>query len=190
LFPSARFVHIIRDGRDVALSLLQQWWGPNDFMSAMRHWTDTVQCARKMLQMLPADRHVEVKFEDLVTDPAREVWKITALLGVDFESQMVSNYTGKARDKVGDHFRTHHMHLSERPSPDQAFKWMKTLKPADQAVAAEIAGALFAELGYPAGVTRHPLKLMRKGYHRLKECYEWRFNSKQRLKQAQGWGFA
>src|SRR5262249_19847525 len=89
MFPGARFIHIIRDGRDVALSLLQQWWGPNDLMSALRHWAETVQCARKMLQMLPEERYVEVRFEDLVADPAREVLKITNLLGVEFEPAMV-----------------------------------------------------------------------------------------------------
>jgi LPS sulfotransferase NodH len=189
LFPNARFVHIIRDGRDVARSLVEQWWGPNDFMTALRYWSETVSCARKMLQMLPEDRFVEVKFEDLVADPVREVRKVTDLLGVAFEPDMVNRYTAKAREKVGEHANRHHVHLSERPSPKQAFKWREALTPADQAVAHEIAGPVLAELGYPAGTTHHPFKLLRKGYHRLRESYEWRFNTKRRLQQAADWGF-
>jgi hypothetical protein len=189
MFPEARFIHIIRDGRDVALSLVQQWWGPNDFMSAMRYWADTVQCARKMLRMLPDERHVEVRFEDLVADPAREVRKVTHLLGIDFEPEMVSRYTTRAKEKVGAHIKKHHVHLSERPSLEQTYKWLKNMKKADQAIAYEIAGNVLIELGYPEGVQSHALKLLRKGYHRLREAYEWRFGYKKRLRESQQWGF-
>ncbi len=57
----------------------------------------------------------------------------------------------------------------------QALKWKKTMKPVDQAISYEIAGQVLVELGYSAGAKNHPLKGIRKGYHRLKESYWWRF---------------
>ena len=37
-FPEARFVHVVRDGRDVALSLLEVPWGPDAIEDAALHW--------------------------------------------------------------------------------------------------------------------------------------------------------
>jgi hypothetical protein len=128
--------------------------------------------------MLPEERFRELRFEDLVADPAGELSKITDFLGVGFEDGMLADYSRKASDKVGDKIHQHHTHLSRPPSASQAGKWRQTLSPADQAVAFEIAGPLLTELGYPDGVKSHPLKIFRKGYHRLKESYQWRSGKK------------
>ena len=175
MFPTARFIHIIRDGRDVALSIMRMWWGANDFMSAIQYWKDTVYCARKMLNMLPNDRFIELKYEDLVANPKQELSRVVNFLGIEYEDTMLE-YSKKARTKVGQkRIHEHHVHLVEKPIRSQAFKWKNTLKPVDQAIANEIAGEIFTEIGYPQGVREHPLKSFRKIYHRCKESYEWRF---------------
>jgi hypothetical protein len=174
LFPRARFIHLVRDGRDVALSILKQWWGANDFVTAIRDWATTVGWARKMLAMLPEDRWLEVRFEDLVSEPEQELRKITDFLGIDFEPCMLNSYTRSAARKVGDRINQHHHHLRREPQTSQAFKWRQSLGPADQAIAFELAGSLLAELGYPPGATSHPLRIMRKAYHRLREAWYYR----------------
>jgi hypothetical protein len=176
MFPDARFVHLVRDGRDVALSVIRQWWGANDFMTAVRSWAEMVSTARRMLAMLPQERHLELRFEDLVADPGTQLRRVTDFLGVAFEDGMLSRYTDRAASKVGDRIERHHAHLTERPQASQAYKWMQTLSPADQAVAHEMAGDVLAELGYPPGVTNHPLRILRKGYHRVRESIAWRLN--------------
>ncbi len=178
LFPQCKFVHIMRDGRDVALSLVKQWWGPNDFISAMRYWEKTLSCTRKMLRMLPDDRYIELKYEELLEDPEREIKKILAFLQLDFEPQMMEKYQQKADLKVGKRIEKHHVNLKQTFIRDNAYKWRKNLSPADQAIAYEIAGELFEELGYDRGVTSHPLKLIRKAYHRISESYKWRIAEK------------
>ncbi len=177
MFPTARFVHIIRDGRDVALSTVQQYWGANDFVSAIKHWERTLVTARKMLHMLPRERYIELKFENLVLNPSKEIKKITDFLEVNFEEAMTHSYMNKAANKVGDRITKHHKHLTSSPSESQAFKWKKNLKSVDQAIAHEIAGPILAELGYPEGCTTHPYKTLRKAYHRIREAYKWRFGN-------------
>ncbi|MCD6298164.1 MAG: sulfotransferase [Deltaproteobacteria bacterium] len=178
MFPSCKFVHIIRDGRDVALSIVDKWWGASDFMTAIRYWAYTVSCARKMLEMLPDDRYIELTFEDLVHDPEKQLSRIMEFLGLTFEANMLTNYTQKASLKVGSDIDQHHVHLTEKPSSSQAFKWKKNLRPCDQAVAFEIAGEVLTKLGYEAGVKAHPFKVLRKAYHRLKESYTWRVRNR------------
>jgi hypothetical protein len=175
MFPRARFVHIIRDGRDVALSIIKQWWGANDFMSAIDYWAQTLRCAQKMLAMLPANQHISLRFEDLVRDPETELKRVCCFLDLDYEPQMLEGYAARAGAKVGERIKRHHNHLTQRPTSSQALKWQQDLSRADQAVAYEIAGPLLAELGYPTGTQSHPLKIVRKCWHRLREAYCWRF---------------
>jgi len=169
MFPNSKFIHIMRDGRDVALSIVKQWWGANDFMTALRTWREKIYWARKMLQMLPEERYTEIKFEDLIVNSEEQLIKIMDFLGLGFEKGML-DYTSKAR-KVGSALTGHHVHLNELPSMSQIYKWVNNLSKADQAVAYEIAGEVLVEMGYAPGTTNHPLKQFRKGYHRLRESY-------------------
>ncbi len=169
LFPASRFIHIIRDGRDVALSLTGNkiWWSANDFVSQLRTWQKGVRSARRMLNALPKSRFLEIMFADLVSEPEHEMVRVTSFLGIAYEPGMLSDYTTRAGDKVGVRINDIHTHLREPPSKAQAQKWKKTLSAADQAVAFETAGSLLEELGYPSGVKSHPLKGLRKSYHQL-----------------------
>ena len=101
LFPDSRFIHIIRDGRDVASSLVQQWWGPGDFITAICYWKYTIECARKMLRMLPEYRFIELNFENLIVDPENQLKNITKFLGLEFEQSMIRDYMMNADIKVG-----------------------------------------------------------------------------------------
>lgn len=176
MFPDCRFVHIVRDGRDVASSLINQWWGPNDFTSAVYYWNEKVTCAKKMLKMLPDNRYIEVRFEDLVTEPEDILRNITDFLGVEFEQNMLSGYLDTAASKIGDNIvKKVHPHLGESPSKTQALKWISSLPKVDQAIAFDIAGATLTELGYPRGATKSRWKLLRELYHRTNGAYAWRF---------------
>lgn len=68
LLPSARFIHVVRDGRDVAKSLMQVPWGSKDYYAAGRTWTHFVSKARRDGQNLPGRYH-EFRYEDLLTEP-------------------------------------------------------------------------------------------------------------------------
>ncbi|HXV19188.1 MAG TPA: sulfotransferase, partial [Candidatus Omnitrophota bacterium] len=67
LLPEAHFIHLIRDGRDVALSTKGLWWAPGRDMAALAvHWRDTVQTIRKHGPR--CRRYLEVRYEELVRD--------------------------------------------------------------------------------------------------------------------------
>ena len=65
--PEARFVHVIRDGRAVALSLSGLSWGPQTAAEAADRWVADIERARKMARRLP--HYAEVRYEELVADP-------------------------------------------------------------------------------------------------------------------------
>lgn len=91
LWPTARFLHIIRDGRDVASSHLRTVpdWGYPTIDDTAYKWSNLVLAARLRA---PVDRYLEVKYERLVTEPESECRRICDFLGVPFDEGMVRHH--------------------------------------------------------------------------------------------------
>src|SRR3954452_1268100 len=70
LFEDSVFVHIIRDGRQVVASLLDQEWGAKTAILAAKIWVSYVKSGRHAGQSLGPDRYREVRYEELVAEPA------------------------------------------------------------------------------------------------------------------------
>ena len=66
LFPDALFINMVRDGRDVALSVSNERWGPNDPYEALSWWANRVLKAHKSLELIPKDQQITLRLEDLV----------------------------------------------------------------------------------------------------------------------------
>jgi hypothetical protein len=85
LFPSARVIHIVRDVRDCCLSL-RKTWGKSMIRAAQR-WADGVTKAPHDAERL-AGRYLELRYEDLLSDPMRELRRCCDFLGLAFEPSM------------------------------------------------------------------------------------------------------
>ena len=70
LLEEAHFIHIIRDGRDVALSVMPLWWGPNSVSDAAVWWAQRVRAGRRTGAQLA---YLEVFDQQLVKQPATEL---------------------------------------------------------------------------------------------------------------------
>ena len=58
MFPNAQFIHIIRDGRDVA-TVLKLPWGPEDVVRAAEWWNEHVWVGRRVGAILGPERYLE-----------------------------------------------------------------------------------------------------------------------------------
>jgi hypothetical protein len=99
LFPDAQFVHLVRDGRDCVASLKRMRWWQRDgrgSIEAIAWWVEAVDCARRAKRSLPADSFYEVRYEDLVSDPRRELEALCTFLGEDFEESMLESEVAAA----------------------------------------------------------------------------------------------
>lgn len=100
LFPRARFIHVVRDGRAVSASLVKQAWrdpstgGPiwycADLTSASRYWAQVVGSIRNQSVAVPG-RFLEVRYEDLVSAPRATMMRVTAFLGERWEESVLSH---------------------------------------------------------------------------------------------------
>jgi hypothetical protein len=90
MFPEARFIHLIRDGRAVAASLLPLDWGPNNVLHAAEFWM--ARCAPGLAAELDlgASRVLRVRYEDTVAQPEATLRRIATFAGLEYEPVMES----------------------------------------------------------------------------------------------------
>ena len=153
LFPEAVFVHLIRDGRDVALSLMRASFGPDDFTSAVLTWRRSVQRGRAGGRGLPVGRYLELRYEDLVEDPERELRRVGRLARFAYSPSMLDYHRGAADLLAGVGSPDQHQNLRQPPRA-AAHDWRSRLTSQQREEFEALAGGLRAELGYEPGVQR------------------------------------
>jgi hypothetical protein len=90
LFPEARFLNMVRDGRDVAYSVTTEKWGPDDPFKALDWWANRVLVAEQALNDIPQNQKVTLRLEDLVVrERENSLIRILDLLGVSPEEKLI-----------------------------------------------------------------------------------------------------
>jgi hypothetical protein len=146
LFPEARFVHLIRDGRDVALSIHDMSWGPSRTPALAEFWAKRIRRGRRAGVALGPRRYLEIRYEDLVDQPARELVRVCAFLELDFREGML-NYADRAPNARFFRERGQHQHLT-KPVTRGLRNWRREMHPADVEVFEAVAGEELAAYGY------------------------------------------
>jgi len=90
IWPDARFIHLVRDGRDVAYAHVlagkagNMWHGIADWVDAEMLWD-------RMSHKLPPDRQCAVKYESLVSETEYELRRLCQFLGLGYEPAMLAS---------------------------------------------------------------------------------------------------
>ncbi|OLT17796.1 hypothetical protein BJF80_00190 [Serinicoccus sp. CUA-874] len=89
MFPQARLVHMVRDGRDVAASVARRTWGPNDISSALAWWKKGVVTIHRALERADPDRVRTIRLEELVVGRRDEEYaSLLTFTGLDDDESM------------------------------------------------------------------------------------------------------
>ena len=91
VFPTMKFVHVIRDGRDVAASVMTREWGPASAASAATHWRDGLAKGAAFGRSWP-HQLLEIRFEDLLSHPAATLDRVLTFVGLGGSHELVSSY--------------------------------------------------------------------------------------------------
>jgi hypothetical protein len=91
LFPEARFVHLIRDGRDVALSMMDLGRLHRRAATVAFFWRRRIGVAKSKGQLLGSRRYLELRYESLVEDPERELKRLCGFLDLSFAPEMLQH---------------------------------------------------------------------------------------------------
>ena len=150
LFSEAQYVHLVRDGRDAALSFLEMpegtftrtWAHPTTPAQFACLWRKEVSAARALGRRAGSGRYHEVRYEELVSDPDGAVSAICRFADIPFEPEMLA-YAGTV--DVSD--KPHQLRLRRPPTPGVR-SWREDMSASDVVAFEAVAGDLLAELGY------------------------------------------
>lgn len=164
LLPDARIVHIIRDGRDVAVSYKSLSWGSQNTPRVAQDWRWKVMLGHKAGLMLP-DRYHEIRYEDLVSQPAEALAMLCRFLNLPYDSRML-DYHRTAQTEMPQASLRWHNNSIKPPDPTKMLAWRTALPLTDQLLFQEVAGDALSSFGYSLVKQRAPLRLMaRRAYY-------------------------
>ena len=162
LWPQARFVHLIRDGRDVALSL-KNWpkvrnktpgtfptWRRDPVTTASFWWELNVRRAREAGELLGPELYHEMHYESLVAHPEQECAALCDFLGLKYEEAMLHYHAAYEKGAAGQVVAR-----EQQPITSGLRNWRTQMLADDVERFEAAAGALLGELGYPLAFA-HP----------------------------------
>jgi len=175
LFPHSKFIHIIRDGRDTALSTLDwateikgpgKWslWASDPVGTCALWWQWQVSHGYTDGARLGPGLYHELRYEDLVVNPAGELNRISDFLGIPYSEKMSHFFRGKTKTQKG---------LSAKaawiPPTSGLRDWRSQMSREDTAVFCGIAGSWLARIGYDCEKYPESQAIKR----RIESCLSW-----------------
>lgn len=165
VLPEARFVHLIRDGRDVALSFIGQPFGPDSVAGAAQWWRKRISGGRALAPLV--EHYLETRYEDLILDPETTLRRVCDFLDLGWDPRML-DYHRHAGERMRELDRDRargsggpplgsverlsaHALTSEPPRRDRVGRWQREMSHRDQRAFEHVAGAALDELGYEVG---------------------------------------
>jgi len=162
LLPEARFIHLIRDGRDAALSLRRMWFSPGpEIETQAAYWLECVLAARRAGVDRPD--YIEVRYEDLILNTRATLNQICTFIDLDYDDAMLRYYTRTpARLKEhkgrslpdGTPLLTQDQRVRQQkrttvpPDPACVFAWKSAMSVEERERFQTVAGHLLRDLGY------------------------------------------
>jgi len=146
IFPDAKIVHLVRDGRDVVLSQKSIEWMSGNLPKLVLDWQWKTTIAHKVGAMLGHD-FLEIRYEDLVCGPEEVLRRICSFLGEAYDPAML-NYSDRARAVVPGESLKWHRNSVRPPDPTQLQKWKRHLSRAERVVFEQLAGETLDLFGY------------------------------------------
>lgn len=139
IWPKARFIHLVRDPRDVARSCVAMGWAGNAW-AGVGQWIEAEDTWDAMKERLSPQRYVELSFEELIRNTEPSLARVCALLGVAYTPAML-DYADRSS--------------YERPNPGLVEQWKRKMRMEDvQLVEARLGYRLEARGYAPSGNPR------------------------------------
>lgn len=142
-FPDASLVHIVRDGRGVAASILDVDFGPNSVLGSARLWAEWL--AHGLAAEMSAPKRVfRVHFEDLVAEPVATMRRLCDDLRLETEEQM-----GRETEfRIPAFTYEDHARVAREPDRSRAGAWRTSLSSRQIELFESTAGDLLRSMGY------------------------------------------
>jgi LPS sulfotransferase NodH len=144
-FPGARFIHVVRDPRAVASSLIRSEVHQSNAWHAAGRWRRDVS-AGLLFEEGHRDAVLRIHYEHLVTDPAGTLEEIARFLEIEPEAGMLDGMSG--RREYSRFYREIHANLDRPPTAAFVNRWREDLDEMQVEIVESVAGDLMERTGY------------------------------------------
>ena len=147
LFPDAKFIHLVRDGRDVAESLSKVFLGPKSIYGIAQRWEKSMDAFRQFRKMIDKNQILQLRYEDLIRNPQEEAGKGCA--SIDEDPMVVeSDVPDTPLRNFYVRFAPHHRFLKEPISDRKIGVYKKAFNAREIEIFESMAGDLLESNGY------------------------------------------
>ncbi len=171
IYPYARFLHLIRDCRDVGLSYTSKDFGPNNLKTAAYLWRWRATMLSRLIKRFPYN-FFTIRYEDFISSPEDYIGTITRFLGLSENSINLDSYfndtSGVYDERVRDVIDKGHIKL-----------WEKNMEKTDSEMMVEICGRYLEKFGYISDYSR--MDYAKYIYEDIKRCFIFFFWRKLRM---------
>ncbi len=144
LFPDAKFLHLVRDGRAVAASVMKLNWGPNTIPGVTDWWENNIANGLAVESYYGPEYVKRVRYEDLISEPQKTLKEICNFLQIEYQPEMISGMGFE----VPQFSRQQHALVGHKPNTDRIHAWQQELSPRQIEIFENIAGNILTCLGY------------------------------------------
>ncbi len=149
VFPAAAYIHIVRDGRDCVASCVKAGFYERNYSVAATAWRDNVRACRRFgSRIADAGRYLEIRYEDLVADPERQIPTLCEFLGLSIDRAMFQHSQGIGQELPDVGSISHHQSVSRPIFTGSVGKWKREIPGIEQAVVLKIVQSELERCGY------------------------------------------
>jgi hypothetical protein len=170
MFPTAQIIHLIRDGRDCALSMLSRKYdlGIYNTYHAAKHWQQYVETGQAIGRELGSDVYHEIRYEDILADPVGAMRKMCVFLEEEYNDSLVNFNKSSEPGKTP---------LLQKPiQQDNAQKWRRLMTPWQIRIFEGAAGDILVRNEYPVVTRAKPLSILLRAAYRMHNRIVTRYN--------------
>lgn len=158
MFPHAQFIHIVRDGRDVALSNKYVHFGAQNPVVAAMEWDRRIKLVNQFAMKLPTEQFFELRYEDFLADPGSVFRDLIDFLGISDPDKTLIRYIDN--------------HIREDLKPNNFNKWKQQFSHSEKFNFERVAGYSLQHYDYETTLTYpNPLSAAEKSYWQLKHIW-------------------
>jgi hypothetical protein len=163
-FPEAKYIHLVRDPRDVALSTIAMGWAGNVFFAVDR-WVETESAWNRLALGIEKSRTLELRYEKLCSNPEQTLRVVCDFLNIAFDKDMLNYFRHSSYGSI---------------HANSVGKWKKTVTRDELATVEHKVSALLLDRGYAlSGVqTRRPSKQVLAVLWMRNKAHQWRFRGR------------
>jgi hypothetical protein len=150
MFPDAQYVNVVRDPRGAVASQVPMGWDEPDVAvpAAIARWKEAIRRTDRFARRLRPDQLLDVRYEDLTSEPERELRRICAFTGLRVDDDTLdAMLTGERRTLEGQ-FRGPHERLREPVGTMSVERWRERLTPPQVALVERATSSEMRRFGY------------------------------------------